>query len=84
MSTSKCLLYALVCFLGSHTLKWPVGGIYSLPKLLVVGQKATAFYRRAHRTVRYTPDKHCSLSGALPRQSTVGVYSSQLLDLTVT
>jgi hypothetical protein len=31
MSTWKCLLYTLVCFLGSNTSKWLVGGIYSLP-----------------------------------------------------
>jgi hypothetical protein len=30
MSSWKCLYYALVCCLGSHTSKWPVGGIYSL------------------------------------------------------
>jgi hypothetical protein len=31
MSTWKCLYYALVCCLGSHTFKWLVGDIYSLP-----------------------------------------------------
>jgi hypothetical protein len=32
MSTWKCLQYVLVCCLGSHTFKWPIGGgIYSLP-----------------------------------------------------
>jgi hypothetical protein len=32
--------------------------------LLAIGQKATAFYRWAHQTVRCAPDIHCSLSGA--------------------
>jgi hypothetical protein len=31
MSTWKCLYYAFVCCLGSHTFKCPVGGICSLP-----------------------------------------------------
>jgi hypothetical protein len=70
--------YALVCFLGSHTSKWSVGGIYSLPTLLAVGQKAATFYRRVHQkgTVycpvpttsvdRYHPSAtwHTGLSGA--------------------
>jgi hypothetical protein len=41
--------YSLVYFLGSHTSKWPIGGIYP-PTLLVVGQKATTFCRRVHQT----------------------------------
>ena len=68
----------------AHTLKWSVGGIYSLPHNYSRWTKAVAFYRRVHRTVRRTPEKHCSLSGALPRQPTVGVCSSQPLDLTIT
>jgi hypothetical protein len=52
--------------------------------IIAVGQKATSFCRRAHRTVRCTPDKHCSLSGALPHHLIVGVYSSRPLDPTVT
>jgi hypothetical protein len=40
MSTWKCLLYALVCFLGSHTFKWPVGVVFIGPNsILVVGEK---------------------------------------------
>jgi hypothetical protein len=31
---------------------------------IAVGQKAAAFYRRAHRIVRCTRTRHCSLSGA--------------------
>jgi hypothetical protein len=84
MSTWKCLQYALVCFLGSHTLKWPVGVIYSLRHNYSCWTEAAAFCRWAHRIVQCTPDKQCSLSGALPRQPTVGVYSSRPLDPTVT
>jgi hypothetical protein len=34
MSTWKCLLYALVCCLGSHTLKWPVGVVFIGPNTI--------------------------------------------------
>jgi hypothetical protein len=38
MSTWKCLLYALVCCLGSHTLKWSVGVVFIDPNTkLAVG-----------------------------------------------
>jgi hypothetical protein len=47
-------------------------GIYSLPHNYSRWIEAAAFCRRAHRTVRCTPVKHCSLSGTLPRQPTVG------------
>jgi hypothetical protein len=63
MSTWKCLYYALVCCLGSHTFKWSMG-VFIAPTLLAVGQKATTFYRWAHRTFWCAPDIHCSLSGA--------------------
>jgi hypothetical protein len=80
MITWKCLYYALVCCLGSHTLKWPVGGVFSAPHNYSRWTEATTFCRRAHRIVRCTPDMHCSLSGALAtsadhwglQQSTVG------------
>jgi hypothetical protein len=40
MSTWKCLYYTLVCCLGSHTLKWPVGVVFIGPnKILVIGEK---------------------------------------------
>jgi hypothetical protein len=61
-----------------------LGVFIASPTLLAVGQKATAFCRRAQRTVRCTPDKHYSLSGALPRQPTIEVCSSRPLDPTVT
>jgi hypothetical protein len=32
MSTWECLLYALVCHLSSHTLKWSVGMVFIGPK----------------------------------------------------
>jgi hypothetical protein len=45
MSSWKCLLYALVCCLGSHTLKWPVGGVFIAPNTkLAVWRKVVAFY----------------------------------------
>jgi hypothetical protein len=31
MSSWECLLYALVCCLGSHTLEWPVGDVFIAP-----------------------------------------------------
>jgi hypothetical protein len=40
MSTWKCIYYALVCFLGSHTLKWSVGRVFIGPNtILAVGEK---------------------------------------------
>jgi hypothetical protein len=71
-----CLLYALICCLGPHSLKWSVGVVFISPNPhIVVGQKASTFCRRAHKTVRCTQDTvRC-----LPRQSTVGVYSSRPL-----
>jgi hypothetical protein len=40
MSTWKYLLYALVCCLGSHTLEWPVEGVFIAPNTkLTVGEK---------------------------------------------
>jgi hypothetical protein len=54
-------LCALVCFLGSHSSKWLVGGVFiTSPTLLANGQKVGAFCRRAHRIVWC---EHCSLSG---------------------
>jgi hypothetical protein len=54
------------------------GGIYSPPPtIIVVGQKQQLSVEG--RIVRCTPDKHCSLFGALPRP-TVGGYSNRPLD----
>jgi hypothetical protein len=40
MSTCKCLVYALVFCLGSHTLEWPVGGLFIAPNTkLAIGEK---------------------------------------------
>jgi hypothetical protein len=58
MSTWKCLLYALVCCLGSHTFKWPVGVVFIGPNTnLAMGEKIllSAAHRKVrwgHRTVR--------------------------------
>jgi hypothetical protein len=56
------------------------GGIYSLPHNYSRWTEATTFCQQAHRIVRCTLDKHCSLSDALAtladcwglQQSTVG------------
>jgi hypothetical protein len=45
-----CQLCDLECFLGSHTLKWPVGVVFiATNQNLTVGEVC---WRRAHRTVR--------------------------------
>jgi hypothetical protein len=50
MSTWKCLLYALVCCLGSHTFERPVGVVFIDPNTkLTVGEKM--LLSTAHRTV---------------------------------
>jgi hypothetical protein len=50
MSTWECLLYALVCCLGSHTLEWPIGGVFiALHTKLIVGEML--LLSAAHRTV---------------------------------
>jgi hypothetical protein len=64
MSIWKCLQYILVCFLGSHTLKCPIGGIYSLPPtIIVVGQKQQLFVDG--RTGQPGAHRTCTVSGAL-------------------
>jgi hypothetical protein len=78
MSTWECLLYALVCCLGSHTLEWPVGDFYS-------PQHKTSRWRKvvltvAHRTVRWCTRQctvHCSvcLAVGLTQQPTVGTLA---------
>jgi hypothetical protein len=85
MSTWKCLQYVLVCCLGSHPLKWPVGGVFiAFPTIITVGQKQQLSIDRrtgqsgAHRTCTV----HCPMPW--PRQLTVGVCSSRSLDPTVT
>jgi hypothetical protein len=69
-----CLLYALICCLGSHSLKWPIRVVFigSNPHI-AVGKKATTFCQRAHRTVR-----------CLLHQPIVGVCTSRPLGPTAT
>jgi hypothetical protein len=51
MSSWKCLLYALVCCLSSHTFKWSVGVVFIGPNTkLAVGDKL--LLSAAHWTVR--------------------------------
>jgi hypothetical protein len=79
MSTWECLLYALVCCLGSHTLEWPVGGVFIAPNTkLAVGEKL--LLSAAHRTVRWCTGQcivHFSMHLAigLTPQVTVGVHA---------
>jgi hypothetical protein len=67
-----------------------LGGIYSLPPNYSRWTESCCFCRRARRTVRCTPDMHCSLSGALAtssdhwglQQSTVGSDRCQIVRCT--
>jgi hypothetical protein len=83
MSTWKCL-YALVCCLDSHTSKWPVGGIYSLPHTSSRWIESNNFLSMG------TPDSPVHTWHTLftvwcpPRQPTVGICSSWPFNPTVT
>jgi hypothetical protein len=83
MSTWKCLLYALVCFLGSHTSKWSIGSIYS-------PHTSSHWIESSNFLSTGTPDSLVRtghilfIVRCLPRQPTVGVCSSRLLDPTAT
>ena len=61
-----------------------LGEVYIGPNSnIAVGQKAAAFCRRVHRTVRCTTG-HCTVDvRCTPRQPTVGACSSRPLDPTV-
>ena len=79
MRSWECLLYALVCCLGSHTLEWPVGGVFIAPNTkLAVGEKL--LLSAAHRTVRWCTRQctdHCQarLAVGLTLQATVGAQA---------
>jgi hypothetical protein len=69
MSTWKCLLYALICFLGSHTLKWLIGVVFIDPNTkLAVGEKLLLSV--AHRTVRWG---HQTLWSPCPVRLAIGL-----------
>src|SRR5688500_11102908 len=71
--TWECSSICLGMSLGLPLLQMAVWGVFiASPTLLVVGQKATTFYRQAHRTVRCAPDRALFTVRCLPRQSTVG------------
>jgi hypothetical protein len=70
--------------LGSHTLKWPVGGYLKPPSTIIVVGKKQQLPVDGHTGQSGTPDMHCSLSGALSRQPTIGVCSRRPLDPTIT
>jgi hypothetical protein len=59
-------LYDLVCFLGSHTSKWPVGGIYSLPHTSSRWTESSSFLSTG------APDMAMFTVRCLPRLSSVG------------
>jgi hypothetical protein len=64
----KCLYYALVCCLGSHTLKWPVGVVFIGPNtILASGEKL--LLSSAHRTVRW---RHLTVRCPYPMRLAVG------------
>jgi hypothetical protein len=64
MVTWKCLYYVLVCCLGSHTLKWSVGGVYIGPNsILAVGEKLL---------LCGTPDSPVRLAVGSDMQVTIG------------
>jgi hypothetical protein len=64
LSTWKCLQYALVCSLGSHTWKWPVGGVFIAPNTnRAVGEKLLLLCGTPDSPVVHRK-AHCSMSGA--------------------
>jgi hypothetical protein len=79
MSTWKCLLYVLVCCLGSHTLKWPVGVVFIGPNTIItVGEKL--LLSAAHQIVRWctgwcTVHYPVRLAVGLTPQATVGAQA---------
>jgi hypothetical protein len=70
MSTWECLLYALVCCLGSHTLEWPVWGVFIAPNTkLAIGEKLYSLRHTGQCNV------HCPvcLAVGLTLQPTIGI-----------
>jgi hypothetical protein len=66
MSSWNCLLYALVCFLGSRNLKWLVRGVFIAPNTkLVVGEKLLSLRHTGQSGG--APDTPVPLSGAPSR-----------------
>jgi hypothetical protein len=84
MSTWKCLYYVLVCCLGSHTSKWPVGGIYSLPHTSSSWTESNSFLSAGTPDSPVRTGHTLFIVRCLPRQPTVGVCSSRPLDPTIT
>jgi hypothetical protein len=48
-----------------------LGVFIASPRLLTIGQKVAAFYRRAHRTVRCAPDSALFTVQCLSRQQSI-------------
>jgi hypothetical protein len=73
------LLYSLICFLGSPTLKWPVGVVFIGPNPI-----SSRWTERSIFQSTGAPDRALFTVRCLLRQPTIGICSSQLLDPTVT
>jgi hypothetical protein len=74
-----CLLYPLICCLGSHTLKWSVGVVFIGPNPISSRwTESNSFLSTG------APDRALFTVLCLPRQPTVGVCSSRSLDPIVT
>jgi hypothetical protein len=74
-----CLLYALICCLGSHTLKWPVVVVFIGPN-----PSSSRWTESNNFLSSGAPDMALFTVWCLPRQPTIGVYSSRPFDPTVT
>jgi hypothetical protein len=85
MSTWECLYYALVCCLGSHTLKWSVGVVFVGPNtILAIGEKL--LLSAAHWTVRWghrTVQCPCSVRLAVRSDTSADRWRCRLLHRTV-
>jgi hypothetical protein len=80
-----CLLYALICCLGSHTMKWSVGVVFIGPNPI-----SSRWIEGNNFLSTGTPDslvrtRHpLFIIWCLPRQPTIWVYNSRPLDPTAT
>jgi hypothetical protein len=75
MSSWECLLYALVCCLGSHALEWSIGGVFIAPNTnLAVGEKLCSLRHTGQCTV-HCPVRGVRLAVGLTLQLTVGAQT---------
>jgi hypothetical protein len=73
------LLYPLICCLGCHTLKWLVGVVFIGPNPISSRWTESNSFLSTD-----APDRALFTIRCLPRQPTIEVCSSRLLDPTVT